>query len=414
MKKSFKVLICGGGVSGLSLALMLERLEIDYLVLEAILDQLGVYDSFKEQYDQGPVSDAKFFSPEGQVLGTVEMNDLLRCFFVRIGYPMIFLSRRSCMETLYKHIKHKDRILVNKRVAKIVRATSMVEVMTEDGTVYSGDVLAGGDGIHSAVRKEMWRLGAELKPGYFPEDEWSSVPCFQTAIFGISTPPPKVKVHAGMMTYNNGFILSVLPGVDNRLYWFFFLNLEQPAYGKDAPRFTKDDEARVVREHSDEPVMPGLNLGDLYCRSEVTVVTALQDHVFKKWHVQRIITFGDAAHKFNPETGQGANSAIETAASIANELSRLPSRPLKVAISKTVTASTALLLATMVLHLTRVKGWGTWPGPTAIIPSSWVSEAVGSDSTMALIYHVLVYGAIFFTWTLDGQRLGNGSSISRW
>lgn len=128
-------------------------------------------------------------------------------------------------------------------------------------------------------------------------DRLLAVPCFQAAIFGISTAPPKVKVHAGVMTYNNGLILSVLPGVDNRLYWFFFLNLDEPAYGNDAPRFTKDDEARVVREHSDQPVMPGLNLGDLYCRSEVTVMTALQEHVFKKWHFQRIITFGDAAHK---------------------------------------------------------------------------------------------------------------------
>lgn len=86
------------------------------------------------------------------------------------------------METLYKHIKHKDRILVNKRVAKVVTATSRVEIMTEDGTVYSGDVLAGGDGIHSAVRKEMWRLGAELKPGYFPEEEWS---CKSLGHFGL-------------------------------------------------------------------------------------------------------------------------------------------------------------------------------------------------------------------------------------
>lgn len=92
----------------------------------------------------------------------------------------------------------------------------------------------------------------------------------------------------------------------------------------------------------------------------------------------------------------------------------LPSKPLKAAVSRTVTVVTALLLATMVLHLTRVKGWGTWPRPTAIIPSSWVVEAVGSYSTMTLIYHVLVYGSVFFMWTLDGQRLGSGSSISRW
>lgn len=100
MKKSFKVLICGAGVSGLSLALMLERLGIDYLILEAypevtasvgaavvllpnglrILDQLGVYQSFKKQYDQGPVTDAKFFSPEGQVLGSLEVHDLVRWY----------------------------------------------------------------------------------------------------------------------------------------------------------------------------------------------------------------------------------------------------------------------------------------------------------------------------------------------
>lgn len=223
------------------------------------------------------------------------------------------------METLYSHIKHKDRILVNKRVAKVVQATSIVELITEDGSIYTGDVLAGGDGIHSAVRKEMWRLGAELKPGYFPEDEWSckstahiglftmpeeagtnklpAVPCFQKAVFGISAPPPKVNVNGGGMTYNNGFVHSVLPGVDDRLYWFSFLNLDEPAYGKDAPKFTKDDEARFVKEHLDDPVIPGLKLGDLYSRVEITVMTALQEHVFKKWHFQRIITFGDAAHK---------------------------------------------------------------------------------------------------------------------
>lgn len=99
------------------------------------------------------------------------------------------------------------------------------------------------------------------------------------------------------MTYNNGFVNSVLPGVDNQLYWFSFMNLDEPAYGKDAPRFTKDDEARVIKEHLDDPVIPGLKLGDLYSRAEVTVMTALHEHVFKKWHFQRIITFGDAAHK---------------------------------------------------------------------------------------------------------------------
>lgn len=92
----------------------------------------------------------------------------------------------------------------------------------------------------------------------------------------------------------------------------------------------------------------------------------------------------------------------------------LPSRPLNDAVSKTVTALTAVLLATMAFHLTRANGWATWSGPTDIIPSSWVFGAPSSNLGKTLTYHILVYVTIFFMWTLDGQRVGNGSSVARW
>lgn len=92
----------------------------------------------------------------------------------------------------------------------------------------------------------------------------------------------------------------------------------------------------------------------------------------------------------------------------------LPSRPLRAAFSKTVTALTAILLATMSLYLILTTGLEIRPDPKDMISSSWVDKASDSDSTETLIYHVLVYATIFFMWTLDGQRVGNGSSIARW
>lgn len=93
----------------------------------------------------------------------------------------------------------------------------------------------------------------------------------------------------------------------------------------------------------------------------------------------------------------------------------LPSRPLKSWVSKTMTALTALSLAAMAYQLTRAWEWGSWPAlEDTTIPHSWVPDAVASDLTRTLIYHVLVYGTIFFMWSLDAQRAGNGSSVARW
>jgi 2-polyprenyl-6-methoxyphenol hydroxylase-like FAD-dependent oxidoreductase len=67
----FKVVIAGGGIAGLTLAIMLEKFDIDYVILESyskiappvgasvglfpnglrILDQLGCYEEIKRRYD---------------------------------------------------------------------------------------------------------------------------------------------------------------------------------------------------------------------------------------------------------------------------------------------------------------------------------------------------------------------------
>lgn len=72
---------------------------------------------------------------------------------------------------LYDNLKSKDRIFLKKRVIDVAATSAGVSVQTQDGDTFAGDIVVGADGIHSTVRKEMWRIADEVHPGFFPEDE---------------------------------------------------------------------------------------------------------------------------------------------------------------------------------------------------------------------------------------------------
>lgn len=78
------------------------------------------------------------------------------------------------LQVLYDNLLHKDRVLTKKRVSEVNLVDSGVHVRTADGDLFEGDIIVGADGIHSTVRDEMWRIGHQLSPGYFPPDEHSS------------------------------------------------------------------------------------------------------------------------------------------------------------------------------------------------------------------------------------------------
>jgi 2-polyprenyl-6-methoxyphenol hydroxylase-like FAD-dependent oxidoreductase len=48
-------------------------------------------------------------------------------------------------------------------------------VVTEDGAVYTGDLIVGADGVHSSIRSEMWRLADAISPGLITEHERKSL-----------------------------------------------------------------------------------------------------------------------------------------------------------------------------------------------------------------------------------------------
>ncbi|XEV07241.1 hypothetical protein FSHL1_012528 [Fusarium sambucinum] len=185
----FKVIIVGGSVSGLSLASMLEKFDIDYILLEGhttiapqlgaslgllptglrILDQLGCYDKIRE------IVGNTYYGAQMRLFSGKTWVDTKPITFSekleeRIGYPQTFVDRQAVIQVLFDSLKYKDRVLTSKRVHVVEHGEDHVTVHTKDGSKYTGDIVVGADGIHSTVRQEMWRIARDAKSDIFQLD----------------------------------------------------------------------------------------------------------------------------------------------------------------------------------------------------------------------------------------------------
>lgn len=74
---------------------------------------------------------------------------------------MIFFQRRMLIQILYDHIQAKTNVLTSTRVKSIYEDDQGVSVETQDGRTFTGHIVVGADGVHSVVRKEIWRIESE-------------------------------------------------------------------------------------------------------------------------------------------------------------------------------------------------------------------------------------------------------------
>ncbi|GJC91450.1 FAD binding domain-containing protein [Colletotrichum higginsianum] len=178
-----RAIIVGGSVAGLSFANMVEQLGIDYILLEAhdtiapqlgasigllpnglrILDQIGCYETIRDK--------AGDFYNHTNLRGA-DGRPLMRKQSTSLSEQLE--EKQFLLQVLYDNIKDKGKILTSKRVTGVEVTAVGVQVQTQDGCTYAGDFLIGADGVHSTIRKEMWRLANQMSPGIFSPDEGSS------------------------------------------------------------------------------------------------------------------------------------------------------------------------------------------------------------------------------------------------
>jgi len=171
-----KVIIAGGGIGGLTLALTLHQIGVPFLVLEKsrAMRPLGVGiniqpNAVREFFELGLTS---------EVLGTIgvpakewalvglngrEVYSEKRGLDAGYKWPQFAAHRGELLMLLYRTLIERagaESVMLNARVDKYLKQPAGevdVSVKRSDGSRFqiSGSLLIGADGIHSAVRAQM-------------------------------------------------------------------------------------------------------------------------------------------------------------------------------------------------------------------------------------------------------------------
>ncbi|KAL6237469.1 hypothetical protein BDW75DRAFT_228660 [Aspergillus navahoensis] len=340
-KRSFRVIVVGGSIAGLTLAHSLDLAGIDYIVLEKHLDPLATVGGsvgllpngwrilhqlgLRHQLDEVacPVKVAHMTYPDGFIFTNG----------YRFGYPLSILTRQKLIEVLYRGLHDKSKVKVGQKVIKIQlhHDGRGVSVFTESGQEHIGDVVAGADGVHSTTRSQMWlQSGQKLDTEKEKCRRWNRPPhgvllliprpepvlvAEYGCVFGISSPLEGLLPGEQLIACHDDASVLAFPGKNAHIGWGLIQKLDRGCNYPATAHSSHDETAlNIAKSAANLSLYQGIKFHDLWINTPRYSFTVLEEGLFQTWHHGRILT---------PNIAQGANTAIEGAAALANTLRRI-------------------------------------------------------------------------------------------
>ncbi|KAI0017756.1 FAD binding domain protein [Xylariomycetidae sp. FL0641] len=340
-ERPFRIVVVGAGVGGLVASKCLQQLGIDHVVLEKhrevappvgagismwphamrILHQLG----YEEALTAASIPIRNFLcrDPTGRLIHDNALYELVE---KNHGTGFFPFERQQFLQLLYDGLPDKSYIRTSARVEDIVQHRDGVEVKLSDGSIESGDMVLGCDGVHSSTRSIMWDHATRSSPGLIQVKEKTSLKTSWKTLVLTTPAIPELGERDLSVTYNHGFTF-LATSQPHAVYFFVIFALDQPYTWPKRERYSEADAEALAELVADKPVTDQLVFADVWKRRQRSFVISLQEGVMDHWHHGRICLTGDAVHKVHPNLAFGGNSAIEGVVAVLNHVQRTLARP---------------------------------------------------------------------------------------
>ena len=320
-----KVIIAGGGIGGLTLALTLHQIGVPFLVLETshTMRPLGVGiniqpNAVRELFELGLNS---------EVLGTIgvpakewalvglngrEVYSEKRGLDAGYNWPQFAAHRGELLMLLYRTLIERagaESVMLDARVVKYLKRPSGevdVSVRGSDGSRFqiSGRLLIGADGIHSAVR-------AQMHPDQ-PPIHWGGAIMWRGTVR--AKPLRTESSFIGLGTHQHRMVIYPIskPEADGTVLtnWIAELTIDRNE-GWFEDNWFKEVPIESFAHHFEGFRYDWLDVPSMLNKSECGYMNPMIDRdPVATWIDGPVALMGDAAHAMYPTGSNGASQAI--------------------------------------------------------------------------------------------------------
>ncbi len=319
-----KVAVVGGGIGGLVLALALRERGISFDVYEQAqeLREVGAAvalsaNGTRELRRLGVRDDVEAVSviPSALVIRRWDTGKIIadhpigrdRAYEARFGAPFYGVHRVALLQALADRLAGEGLNLA-RRCVGIEERRSGVELHFASGANARADVVIGADGVHSVIRPHVVGelrgrfSGTVGYRGLVAVEQMPSLPDPTPLQFWAG--PGRHLLHYAI---DGGRTVNFL-AVVRVPAWTTPTWMEECA--------VSDAVAAFAGWHAAVTEMVGAtDVGTRWALHDLAPLT--------RWHTDRVVLMGDAAHAMVPHQGQGANQTIEDAIVLADELAEV-------------------------------------------------------------------------------------------